>query len=243
MNTFFNYFSSQIYCESEFLHDVQLSGVTNDSKSLVDMRLLYAGSEILSKYKTLKNSYDGLVPPNTELIKFIFDNLAGGDELEEWYPKDFLEAPPIFNRTAAQFHGWIELLNRSWCTLARKVKDDVRTRPDMYSMIWVPNGFIIPGGRFKELYYWDSYWIIKGLLLCDMRETAKGIIGNILYLVQKFGFVPNGGRIYYVTRSQPPMLIQMASVYCNFTDDFEFIRNEISVSSNGRGRIRKPADG
>ncbi|XP_025414011.1 trehalase-like isoform X2 [Sipha flava] len=102
----------------------------------------------------------------------------------------------------------------------------------MYSTIWVPNGFIMPGGRFGELYYWDTYWIIKGLLLCDMKETAKGIINNIVYLVDKFGFMPNGGRIYYVNRSQPPMLIQMASSYYKFTNDLNYISSVITTLEN-----------
>lgn len=62
---------------------------------------------------------------------------------------------------------------------------------------------------FIEFYYWDSYWIIEGLLLCDMNVTAKGMIENFLSMVKRYGFVPNGGRVYYLSRSQPPMLISM----------------------------------
>lgn len=56
------------------------------------------------------------------------------------------------------------------------------------------------GGRFREFYYWDSYWIIKGLLLSEMRSTAMGMISNFLEIVDRFGFIPNGGRIYYLMR-------------------------------------------
>lgn len=65
--------------------------------------------------------------------------------------------------------------------------------------------FIAP----PEFYYWDSYWIIEGLLLCDMHDTVKGMIENFLSMVDRFGFIPNGGRIYYLSRSQPPLLIPM----------------------------------
>jgi len=68
---------------------------------------------------------------------------------------------------------------------------------------------VIPGGRFRESYYWDSYWIVLGLLACDMKETARGLVQNLLDDVANFGFVPNGGRIYYLNRSQPPLLSEM----------------------------------
>jgi hypothetical protein len=74
---------------------------------------------------------------------------------------------------------------------------------------------VVPGGRFEESYYWDSYWIIRGLLICDMTETAWGVISNLLEDVTNFGFVPNGGRIYYLDRSQPPLLTLMIAEYLN----------------------------
>lgn len=60
-----------------------------------------------------------------------------------------------------------------------------------------------------EFYYWDSYWITEGMLLCDMKDTVKGMIENLLSMAERYGFVPNGGRIYYLSRSQPPLLIPM----------------------------------
>jgi neutral trehalase len=74
------------------------------------------------------------------------------------------------------------------------------------SIIYVENPFIIAGGRFIEFYYWDSYWIIKGLLACEMYQTARGIIENFVSVINRFGFIPNGGRLYYLGRSQMPLL-------------------------------------
>ncbi len=68
---------------------------------------------------------------------------------------------------------------------------------------------IVPGDRFRESYYWDSAWAIKGLLISGMRSTAWGLVCNLLSDVDKYGFVPNGGRIYYRGRSQPPLLTEM----------------------------------
>ena len=66
-----------------------------------------------------------------------------------------------------------------------------------------------PGGRFAETYYWDSYWIVQGLLVCGMAETARGMVLNALHQVREHGLVPNGARVYYLNRSQPPLLSDM----------------------------------
>lgn len=68
---------------------------------------------------------------------------------------------------------------------------------------------IVPGGRFQECYYWDTYWIIKGLLACEMLDTAFSLIENFILVIQKYGFIPNGFRQYYLNRSQPPFFALM----------------------------------
>lgn len=87
---------------------------------------------------------------------------------------------------------------------------------------------IVPGGRFREFYYWDSYWIIRGLLVSQMDQTAKGMLENFLSIVDTYGFVPNGGRIYYSQRSQPPLLTAMVKSYLdkNYCDK-EFMRRAL----------------
>ena len=79
--------------------------------------------------------------------------------------------------------------------------------------LWMPKIFLkLTLGRFREFYYWDTYWIVKALLHCDMSTTVKGIIENFLSMVRTHGIVPNGGRIYYLKRSQPPFLTLMVKV-------------------------------
>ncbi len=60
-----------------------------------------------------------------------------------------------------------------------------------------------------ESYYWDSFWILKGLLVSHMNQTAQGILNNAKWLVETYGFIPNGNRIYYLNRSQPPFFTWM----------------------------------
>ena len=62
-----------------------------------------------------------------------------------------------------------------WKDLGRKIKSDVKDHPERYSLHYLPEPFIVPGGRFREMYYWDSYWTIQGLIVSNMPETVKGI--------------------------------------------------------------------
>ena len=94
-----------------------------------------------------------------------------------------------------------------------------------YSLLYLPNPVIVPGGRFREVYYWDSYWIIRGLLQCEMYDTVKGMLLNFVHLIQQFGKIPNGGRNYYLNRSQPPLFIQMVHQYEQNTGDTEFVKS------------------
>merc|ERR1719469_1515396 len=78
---------------------------------------------------------------------------------------------------------------------------------------------VVPGGRFRETYYWDSYWIVRGLLVSGMFSTARHLVENLLDDVRNFGFVPNGGRIYYLDRSQPPLLTEMVLAVLDASPD------------------------
>ncbi|KAL7673713.1 hypothetical protein ACOME3_008564 [Neoechinorhynchus agilis] len=88
---------------------------------------------------------------------------------------------------------------------------------------------LVPGGRFREVYYWDSYWTAKGALRCGMTDTVKVMILNMFDNVMKYGFVPNGGRVYYTTRSQPPVLSLLIYDYYKRTKDKEFVRSSIGT--------------
>ena len=68
---------------------------------------------------------------------------------------------------------------------------------------------IIPGGRFRESYYWDTYWIIKGLITCDMIQTAQHLVVNFILMIESYGMIPNGFRQYFLNRSQPPYFALM----------------------------------
>ena len=74
--------------------------------------------------------------------------------------------------------------------------------------------FVVPGGRFNELYGWDSYFIVLGLLHDGLVELAKGMVAHFLYEIEHYGQILNANRSYYLTRSQPPFLTAMGWAVC-----------------------------
>uniref|UniRef100_A0A183CKB1 Trehalase n=1 Tax=Globodera pallida TaxID=36090 RepID=A0A183CKB1_GLOPA len=85
---------------------------------------------------------------------------------------------------------------------------DSKGNQQKHSMLYVSNPFVVPGGRFRELRYWDSYWIVRGLLASGMTSSVRNICKNFAELIDRFGFVPAGNRIFYSKRSQPPFHVR-----------------------------------
>nr|XP_018904596.1 PREDICTED: trehalase-like isoform X2 [Bemisia tabaci] len=221
--------ASYVYCQGPLLYDYQFSGLFNDSKTFVDKRLLFPEEEIVRKYTALKKSRGGELS-RAELESFLAENFADGNELIPFEPPDFTSEPSVLGYIQdGQYRRFAAKLNEVWKTLARVVDRDVLENPRMHSLLYVPNTVIIPGGRFTEVYYWDTYWIVKGLLLCDMFDTAKGVIDNIIYLVKKYGYMLNGSRNYYENRSQPPLLIPMVAAYYQLKQDEAWLLENLPV--------------
>jgi alpha,alpha-trehalase len=78
-----------------------------------------------------------------------------------------------------------------------------------HGLLFLENPYVVPGGQFNEMYGWDSYFIIRGLLRDDRRDLARGMVENFFYEIQHYGGVLNANRTYYLGRSQPPFLSSM----------------------------------
>jgi len=76
-------------------------------------------------------------------------------------------------------------------------------------LLYLPHPYIVPGGQFNEMYGWDSYFIILGLLRANHADLAKGMVENFFFEIQHYGSILNANRTYYLTRSQPPFLTSM----------------------------------
>jgi alpha,alpha-trehalase len=104
-------------------------------------------------------------------------------------------------------------------TLPRRIEKLADVRPQELSapgLLYLPNPYVVPGGRFNEMYGWDSYFIVIGLEADNRPALAKGIVDNFLFEIEHYGAVLNANRTYYLTRSQPPFLTSMIrAVYEN----------------------------
>lgn len=96
---------------------------------------------------------------------------------------------------------------------------------DSGSLLGLPCRYTVPSpdGMFQEMYYWDTYFTNEGLILDGKVELAKGNTTNLLSLVERFGFVPNGSRTWYLSRSQPPFLSLMVNSVYEATGDKEWL--------------------
>ncbi|XP_051137817.1 probable trehalase isoform X2 [Andrographis paniculata] len=140
-------------------------------------------------------------------------------------PADFVDRPTNFlpKVESPAVRAWALEVHQLWKNLSRKVSGQVIEKPDLHTLLPLPNPVIIPGSRFTEVYYWDSYWIIRGLLASKMYETAKGMVYNLISLIHKYGYVLNGARAYYTNRSQPPLLSSMVVDIYDSTQDKELV--------------------
>jgi len=111
--------------------------------------------------------------------------------------------------------GRIEQALRAQMTAADLARIELRPLPANASqvtepgLLYLPRPYVVPGGRFNEMYGWDSYFIQVGLVRDGEIELAKDMVENFLYEVENYGRVLNANRTYYLTRSQPPFLTRM----------------------------------
>lgn len=76
-------------------------------------------------------------------------------------------------------------------------------------LLYLGNDYVVPGGRFNEMYGWDSYFIVRGLLEDHRVALARGMVENFFFEIEHYGTVLNANRTYFLTRSQPPFLTSM----------------------------------
>ncbi|WP_262420326.1 alpha,alpha-trehalase TreF [Flagellimonas meishanensis] len=172
--------------ESQLFKDVQLSSVFEDSKTFVD---LVPKDDIA----TLEGIYlDAKTESGFDLKDFV------GQHFE----KQEMKALEFETDTTKTMYEHISLM---WDKLTRGPDNLVPNS----SRIPLPHEYVVPGGRFQEIYYWDSYFTMEGLLADGRDDLAKNMVDNFSFLIDSLGFIPNGTRDYYNTRSQPPFYALM----------------------------------
>eukprot|EP00929_Paragymnodinium_shiwhaense_P042949 TRINITY_DN22147_c0_g1_i1.p1 TRINITY_DN22147_c0_g1~~TRINITY_DN22147_c0_g1_i1.p1 ORF type:complete len:701 (+),score=90.74 TRINITY_DN22147_c0_g1_i1:74-2104(+) len=220
--------AAQIFCDGPILDAVQRARVFPDSKTFVDMPLRDEPEKVLEAFHKLSEADR----QDAEKLRAFVDSwfLEAGSDSEPWLPPDYCPEPPQLMAIASgDMREWALEINHLWSILGKKQIADVTDNPQRYSMIPRTYPMVVPGGRFRETYYWDTYWIVRGLLICNMIDTARGLVQNFLDTVTKLGFVPNGGRIYYLDRSQPPMLTAMVAAVYQETKDKEWLSKALPI--------------
>ena len=110
----------------------------------------------------------------------------------------------------------IQHINRLWDVLKRPPD----TMPENNSKINLNYSYIVPGGRFRDIYYWDSYFTMLGLQVSGKDSLVQDMLLNMKGLLNRFGYIPNGNRNYFLGRSQPPFFSLMVKEFASNPIDF-----------------------
>ncbi|MBA0608778.1 hypothetical protein Godav_020961 [Gossypium davidsonii] len=218
-----------------FLVRVQETALQTYGKSNFDPKH-YVDLSLKSNLSTTVEAFDKL--PKTENGSVSVKDFEGfigkyfndaGDDVVYAEPVDFVPEPHGFLPKVEnpEVRGWALEVHALWKNFSRKVSSSVLHHPELHTLLPLPRPVIIPGSRFTEVYYWDSYWVIRGLLASKMYETAKAIVTNLIFMLDTYGHVLNGARAYYTNRSQPPLLSAMVYEIYNRTGDVEFVKKSL----------------
>ena len=120
-----------------------------------------------------------------------------------------LATPEAVKTLAAGCAVKIVSLPKSIANLGDLMPQDLSRADLAPGLLYLPNKYVVPGGRFNEMYGWDSYFIILGLVSDGDTDLARGMVENFWFEIEHYGAVLNANRTYYLTRSQPPFLTSM----------------------------------
>ncbi|GAV04749.1 Treh [Ramazzottius varieornatus] len=216
-----------IFCYGSLLETAQLLEIHHDSKTFVDRPLKehVTVEEVLQAFDQLEAAMRGNI---TQQVMKDFVNgwfAPVGASLEPYLPPDWKPVDqgglPLYNVLENPLlKQFAKDIHEQWHKLGRKIRGRMTKLTGQNSpanktesLMYVPHPFIVPGGRFQEMYYWDSYWTIQGLLASGMKETVANMLRNFAYLIQTVGHMPNANRVYYEQRSQPPFFALMVETY------------------------------
>jgi alpha,alpha-trehalase len=168
----------------DLFREVQERRIFSDSKCFVDAMPKRAPATILAAFRELDT------PDDAALRAFVLDNF---------------DLPASAMPRIREAYSLSQYIEANWTALARA---PVAPAPGSTALA-LPAPFVVPGGRFRELYYWDSYFTMLGLACDGHADLVEAMIDNFTVLIERHGYVPNGTRTYYLGRSQPPFFYLM----------------------------------
>ncbi|MCG7601909.1 alpha,alpha-trehalase TreF [Halomonas sp. McH1-25] len=189
----------------DLFFDVQTRGIFEDSKTFVDLIPTQPAPAVLEDYARFAESP---AYTNDAALRDFVEEHFRTDQVEEHAPLP--EGQPV-----------IEHIDALWPVLTRE--------PDTRESRWssrlpLPYAYVVPGGRFNEIYYWDSYFTMLGLLESGLQARVRDMTNNFAYLIEEYGHIPNGNRTYYLTRSQPPFFASMVDLVASFEGSAAYTR-------------------
>ncbi|MBO9557112.1 MAG: alpha,alpha-trehalase TreF [Caulobacter sp.] len=174
---------------AELFHQVQMRKLFPDGKTFVDARPKRPPAEILAAYRVHAAFTDA------ELKRFVRANFD--------LPQNPAAPPPSKDRSTLKAH-----IAALWPVLTRAPVKAV----DGDSALPLDKPFVVPGGRFREMYYWDSYFTMLGLAADGRQDAVENMVDDFGGLINRYGHIPNGTRTYYLSRSQPPFYFAMVGL-------------------------------
>ncbi len=206
----------------ELFADVQQQNIYSDSKVFVDLVPKKRMKQLAREYQFAKKD------PNFDLNEFVKTHFY---ELSSKHARQHFMPDPS---DTIQQH-----ISRLWHDLER------RNRLDKGSLIALPYTYVVPGGRFDEQYYWDSYFIMLGLAAEGRWKLVESMIKNCAYMLRKFGFIPTANRTYFLSRSQPPFFSHMVRLLAShkgksvFVEYLPYLILEYRFWIKGRTKLEK----
>lgn len=185
----------QLY--GQLFTDVQMQKIFPDGKTFVDM-VPKKDPEVIRKEYMLKKIN------KNDLKKFVEENFQ-------------VPHTPQMNYFRQEKDVAMHIRNL-WQHLSRE--SDKKTEGS--SLLPLPYPYIVPGGRFREVYYWDSYFTMLGLKEHGQLTMIENMVRNFAFLIDTYGHVPNGNRSYYLSRSQPPFFALMVELLAEVKGDQVF---------------------
>lgn len=171
----------------ELFQDVQQHNIYGDGKTFVDLVPKRRQNKIKQEYLLAKED------PNFDMREFVSRHFYELKYSKKVYTSD--PGVPIRDH-----------IRDLWSALER------RNRIDRGSLLAMPHKYIVPGGRFSEQFYWDSYFIMLGLAADKKWDLIELMIKNHAYMIRKVGFIPTANRTYFLSRSQPPFFSHMVKL-------------------------------
>ncbi|RXK36960.1 alpha,alpha-trehalase [Tremella mesenterica] len=193
--------SNEPFCAGQLLQDVELSGIFGDSKTFSDKPTLHNLSETYAAFNQLTANVTV-----GQIEQFVEQYFKGeGLELEQVPIEGFNSTPALLNNISDPiYQGWVSVVNSYWTLLIRQTNQSALCNGDCESsLIPLNNTIVVPGD----------------------------LLTNFMDFISVYGFVPNGGRIYYLNRSQPPMFVQMLDAYIQETGNLTMLERALPLAS------------